>query len=239
MATDDPPALAALFLAKFDQKIGYTITWKRNRDDLDLDGIEYHCFPSGLHDVHEDLVYYTKDAYAGLSAFVQEGADEAHRNADFVAVGVLVSAGNGGHNKSWLHAQALRELAKNVLASPEDTNDLAAYWAQYNLSYGTGRSYPPSSTDEPLLSISKYLATFGPLVFPLYRASLLRKRVLMLGKTPVQPACNFGLSRFSALASNVLTVLSAHHLSIVKYVRKPDLHVQCRRFRHTPITSTT
>ena len=35
------------------------------------------------------------------------------------------------------------------------------------------------------------LDTFGPLIFPLYRASLLRKRILLMGSPPVQRNCNF------------------------------------------------
>ncbi|KKY15836.1 hypothetical protein UCDDS831_g07439 [Diplodia seriata] len=54
----DLPSLAALFLIKFDLKIGYTITWKRSLSDLELDGaVEFKSLPSGLHSVKEDLVY--------------------------------------------------------------------------------------------------------------------------------------------------------------------------------------
>ena len=48
------------------------------------------------------------------------------------------------------------------------------------------------SPHHPALSLPSFLDTFGPLVFPLYRAALLRKRVLLVGQAPVELACNFG-----------------------------------------------
>ena len=44
----------------------------------------------------------------------------------------------------------------------------------------------------PARSLPKFLDTFGPLIFPLYRAALLRKRILIVGQAPVELACNFG-----------------------------------------------
>ncbi|KAI1502671.1 hypothetical protein F5X99DRAFT_378053 [Biscogniauxia marginata] len=43
----------------------------------------------------------------------------------------------------------------------------------------------------PAWSLTKLLDTFGPLIFPIHRAALLRKRILISGHAPVQEACNF------------------------------------------------
>ncbi|KAI1634833.1 hypothetical protein F4809DRAFT_616903 [Biscogniauxia mediterranea] len=43
----------------------------------------------------------------------------------------------------------------------------------------------------PAWSLTKLLDTFGPLIFPIQRAALLRKRILIAGHAPVQEACNF------------------------------------------------
>lgn len=51
---------------------------------------------------------------------------------------------------------------------------------------------PRLSAHHPALSLSTFLDTFGPLVFPLYKAALLRKRILLIGHAPVELACNFG-----------------------------------------------
>lgn len=49
------------------------------------------------------------------------------------------------------------------------------------------------SNDHPAMSMVKHLDTFGPLLFPLYRAALLRKRILILTHPPVKEACNLGM----------------------------------------------
>ena len=51
---------------------------------------------------------------------------------------------------------------------------------------------PVLSPEHPALAMHDFLDTFGPLIFPLYRAALLRKRILLLGHPPVQQLCNFG-----------------------------------------------
>lgn len=48
------------------------------------------------------------------------------------------------------------------------------------------------SPHHPALSLPIFLDTFGPLIFPLYKAALLRKRILLVGQAPVELACNFG-----------------------------------------------
>lgn len=46
----------------------------------------------------------------------------------------------------------------------------------------------------PALSLPSMLQSFGPLIFPLFRAALLRKRILLVSEAPVELACNFGES---------------------------------------------
>jgi hypothetical protein len=48
----------------------------------------------------------------------------------------------------------------------------------------------------PARSLPTLLETFGPLIFPLHRAALLRKRILLTGHAPVQESCNFGKDPF-------------------------------------------
>lgn len=44
----------------------------------------------------------------------------------------------------------------------------------------------------PALSLRSFIETFGPLVFPLYRAALLRKRILLVTEVPVHLPCDYG-----------------------------------------------
>ena len=48
------------------------------------------------------------------------------------------------------------------------------------------------SPHHPALSLPVLLDTFGPLIFPVYKAALLRRRILLVGQAPVELACNFG-----------------------------------------------
>jgi DENN domain-containing protein 11 len=53
-------------------------------------------------------------------------------------------------------------------------------------------SHQMLSPHHPAISLPGFITAFGPLVFPLYRAALLRKRILLVGDAPVEPNCNFG-----------------------------------------------
>lgn len=171
--------------------------------------------------MRQDLVYFVHDKYAGVSAFVQEEADKQHRNASFVAVGALVPLSYGRLGKSWVHAEALRGLAKETVKDLENRTPLERFWEKHGTNEaGNGAASPMSkrsslpsgfkrkralsdatgsfateglmSLDHPALSMMTLITTFGPLLFPLYREALLRKRILLLGSTPVQPTCNYG-----------------------------------------------
>ena len=65
-----------------------------------------------------------------------------------------------------------------------------------NRAVSTASALAPSgqslSPHHPALSLPVLLDTFGPLIFPLYKAALSRKRILLVGQAPVELACNFG-----------------------------------------------
>jgi len=48
------------------------------------------------------------------------------------------------------------------------------------------------SAYHPAWSLPAMLDAFGPLIFPIQRAALLRKRILITTHAPVEEACNFG-----------------------------------------------
>ncbi|KAK5141705.1 hypothetical protein LTR04_002503, partial [Oleoguttula sp. CCFEE 6159] len=66
------------------------------------------------------------------------------------------------------------------------------------------------SSTHPALSLSKLLDLFGPLIFPLYRAALLRKRILLVTSAPVRQSCEFvyDLSIISSIPSPMTDLLS-------------------------------
>lgn len=69
------------------------------------------------------------------------------------------------------------------------------------------------SPHHPALSLPILLDTFGPLIFPVYKAALLRKRILMIGQAPVELACNFGkLITSSFICVDLFRYLSVRYL---------------------------
>lgn len=51
----------------------------------------------------------------------------------------------------------------------------------------------------PARSLPNLLNTFGPLIFPIHRAALLRKRILLTGHAPVHESCNFGMHMMTSV----------------------------------------
>jgi hypothetical protein len=51
---------------------------------------------------------------------------------------------------------------------------------------------PALTPFHPASSLPDFLDCFGPLIFPLYRAALLRKRILFMNEAPVHIPCNYG-----------------------------------------------
>jgi hypothetical protein len=186
--------------------------------------------PSGLHAVQNDLVYFTHEGYAGLSAFVKGDASAEDRNANFVTVGILVKK-EGKYDRlgrGWLLAGRLEKIAAALADDSETVTPLEEFWQEQTSrhsstgeasDHGDAKSHSrvrAISTvsavmkDEeslpdyhPALSILRYLDVFGPLVFRLQQAALLRKRILFIGMPPVRTACEFGMFQRSRLVAYV------------------------------------
>ncbi|QDS77714.1 hypothetical protein FKW77_004093 [Venturia effusa] len=234
---DSPPYLAALFLIKFDQKVGYTIAWKQSLKDVPLEGVvEYKSLPSGLHNVKEDLVYFVQEQYAGLSAFIHRPAGATERNAQFIAVGAMVRLGDGRLGRAWEHAGSLKDLARQLVTHDDNLSPLEEYWQEHkapsdNLAESSEDPVSPFTAAQlrtravssvslapsnqklppfhPAHTILEYLDTFGPLLFQLHRAALLRKRILFITPPPMKLACEYvyDLSILSSLPNSLSSSL--------------------------------
>ena len=71
-----------------------------------------------------------------------------------------------------------------------------------NRSLSDGGALAPSqqqlSTYHPAWSLTRLLDQFGPLIFPIHRAALLRKRILISSHAPVHEVCDFGKPNLSS-----------------------------------------
>jgi len=58
-------------------------------------------------------------------------------------------------------------------------------------------SRPALTPFHPASSLPRFVDSFGPLIFPLYRAALLRKRILLMTEAPVHIPCNYGMMQLT------------------------------------------
>jgi hypothetical protein len=198
----------------------YTLAWKRTATDISLENaVEYKSLPSGLHSLSSDLVYFTHEGYAGLSAYAKGNASAEERNANFVSVGILAKREGqfGRLGRGWLLAGRLEKIAAALAEDADAVAPLEEFWAEQtskapshgeasNGANGKGHSRARAIStisavmkdDErlpayhPARAILQYIDILGPLVFRLQQAALLRKRILFVGIPPVRAMCEFG-----------------------------------------------
>lgn len=98
-------------------------------------------------------------------------------------------------------------------------------------------SKPALAPYHPALSLPEFLDSFGPLVFPLYRAALLRKRILLVAEAPIHQACNYGMHFSFCIIFNLLLI--SNESTIFRYYRpylshffRCSLRKGCRLFDH-------
>ena len=223
-ATQARPAYCLNDAPTLTSTTSYTIAWKRSTSDIALENaVEFKALPSGLHAVPTDLVYFTHEGYAGLSAFAKGAASAEERNANFVSVGILVNKEGrfGRLGRGWLLAGRLEKLAAALADDSDTVTPLDEFWEEHHAKSISGSdgadeghakgakghsraraistvSAAPRDDESlpeyhPALSILRYLDTFGPLVFRLQQAALLRKRILFVASPPVRIACEYGM----------------------------------------------
>jgi len=96
------------------------------------------------------------------------------------------------------HAKAIGPSAETPLEPPllsSQTERLKKGHSRSRSASDGTALIPPGhqlSPYHPAWSLVPLLDTFGPLIFPIQRAALLRKRILISCQTPVHEACNFG-----------------------------------------------
>lgn len=122
----------------------------------------------------------------------------------------------GRLGRAWLLAGRLGKLAAALAEDAEAVAPLEEFWGEQTSHMkphgeassdikGHSRARAISTVsavtkdDErlpdyhPALSILQYIDIFGPLVFRLQQAALLRKRILFVGSPPVRAMCEFGM----------------------------------------------
>ncbi|KAF8952208.1 hypothetical protein BGZ46_003619 [Entomortierella lignicola] len=202
----DIPSIDAIFVVRFDTRRGNILEWSNSVPGIGLQGVEFSALPSGLHGSSQDVIYFHLDGCIGVSVFANAPSSNVeHRGAQMVSVGVLVKpsadTGRCGQHKTLLHA-----------AGPSSsTNKRDSYRARnvrrisrsFTLSEPIQPMSPTSAghhdveTDDipsshPSHQFLRLVQTMGPSIFILWKAALLRKRILIYTQPPVEAMCLAG-----------------------------------------------
>lgn len=193
--------VACLFLAKFDNRLGYTMVWCHNPHELPLAGLENKALPSGIHEYEATSVYLAHPAneslYYGVARFRQHnsntdgGADRS--KIKMYSLGLLVEPSldlwqpNAAADMGWQLLPAL-DAALAAFLPDENLSEIVKLHSllehrdnliDEGLDLPTALLPPPVPTDHPLFRLPALLGNVGPLIFPLYKAALLRKRIMV------------------------------------------------------------
>lgn len=193
--------VAALFLAKFDSKYGYKMIWSKSPANISVEGLEYKALPSGVHEYETATIYLTHEwngnLYYGLASFRQldlnqNGASDREL-VRMYSIGILLEPMKGKYWKpnafgtvGWEHLDVIQETLGEFL-NDEDLSRLDSLYEKLtnhnllDLPRGGTSTHPiKAMLRHPLGKLPAVLSTMGPLAFPIYKAALLRKRILIL-----------------------------------------------------------
>lgn len=214
-------------------KSGYKLLWSETANDMSLDGIEFKSFPSGIHDLQEATVFLSHEfgdkLLYGLSCFKQFAIDQNKSddrdNLRMYSVGVICEPKqsdwkpNEFINNGWEYIEELKSILDSIEAdtignyeSGRDTNlDLAKIKKSLQrIGSGATLSIPgtePNKGKHLLLNLPQMFEVLGPLVFSIYKQSLLRKNILIFNELQSTSKDNYSiLSSFSYLLS-ILSVV--------------------------------
>lgn len=189
-----PQRIVCLFLAKFDFKEGYKLVWSKLTEKLDLSHIENRALPSGIHEYGATAVYLVNESrgklYYGHACFRQLNLNDDDSNDRLLirmySLGVLMEPIKGTHWKAndfsavgWEHQNLLDTILSSFLKN-ELLDEISALYD--TLIAPTGLEVKPRTlrtTDHPLQKLPAALSLLGPLLFPVYKAALLRKNIII------------------------------------------------------------
>lgn len=250
-STASPPKALAVFLAKFDKSEGYKLEWQKSTGDILLSGLEYKALPSGVHQYEANTIYFTHSVnetpHYGLARFRSLDLNlSASNDRDLMklySLGVVMEHPQSDWkphafaNVGWEYRDAIDDALVAFLNS-EDRLVLSGLFTKLlrsgdslavpnNASAGSSLSFP--LLNHPLFYLPVAFSAAGPLLFPLYKAALLRKRILIVNHTSqLGPLLHEGTNRdFAAAASLVylLSVISIIPNEIKKSVAPNDCSV--------------
>lgn len=187
--------VACVFLAQFHPKTGHKLVWSKSPANIKPEGLEYKALPSGIHEYEKTTIYLTHETqgklYYGLARFQQLNLNStAETDRDLVkmySLGILLEPLAGKHWKpnefgriGWEHLDSMEETLSDFLKDEKMEHIEALYHKLTSEDLDLPR-FPQNSpmVNHPLSSLPAVLSVVGPLIFPIYKAGLLRKKIMI------------------------------------------------------------
>jgi hypothetical protein len=196
-----PAVLKCVFVLRFDTNQGNVLEWTYPKNFLGMDGIEFKGIPSGLHAVTADRVFLQQAGYFGVACFNNTPTDEeGQRGARMCSVGCLMETAEGLYTLADELAEEAERQNQEAIDAPAvargstysgNYNRLQALFTEHK---GTAPSLPPVGTAASPLpahpsSFSSMVNFFGADIFLLWKAALLKKRILFFSPVPIEQGC--------------------------------------------------
>ena len=218
-----PDKLVAVVVAHFHPRKGNRIEWQHPKE-FDADGVEFKSIASGFHESESDFVFFRHAELFALACFHRLPTDSAaERDVRMRSVAVFA------HELAPLQvpglAEQLLQHARRLNVDPSATPPLLELLKPHSAPSS------PSRGDAARLSVAADAPQLVPLVrqmrsgvMTLWKALLLRRRVMLYATPPVGVLCERALAAHKLLqaASGAAALDGAPRCDLLLYVGLND-----------------
>ncbi|CAL4062524.1 unnamed protein product [Meganyctiphanes norvegica] len=223
--------ILGIFVVAFDTKEGNILEWS-SPTNLPLEDVEFRALISGAHTITSDFIYFKQNEFYGCASYEKMCVlSEMERGARMKSVGVIVQR----HENLAYHLNFLAAQVRQMLTNPGDYKDLQEYYLknkgeivtpaqsplQKNYSYSTIATSNFAQEKSGTQCLLSFFQFFGSQVIQLWRAVLLRRRILFFSPPPIGPVC-MRVYCLSLLGSHTTPGLPKHLIKPLFYVNIVD-----------------
>jgi hypothetical protein len=222
--------IVAIFVVAFDVRSGNVLEWSMP-SDFDYGDVEFKAMASGMHTIITDFNYFKINQFFGLSCYHRlqlEGEEaERERGARMKSVGVLSLSYNGLH----IHLEFLQQAVERLNRNPGNHASLEEYYHQHKTSVplaeepalsSMSRQLPRLTITHPAGSFGQVWQFFGENIFILWKAALLRRRILFVSPPPTGVTC-YRVYCACLMASYSVGVVAERHTNPLFFVNVADV----------------
>ncbi|XP_062501052.1 DENN domain-containing protein 11-like [Corticium candelabrum] len=222
--------IVAIFVVAFDTRSGNILEWSLPAE-FEYGDIEFKAMASGLHTIFSDFNYFKIGQLFGLSCYQRlqlEGEEaERERGARMKSVGVLAMCYSGLHD----HMEFLQQAVERLNKTPGNYGALEEYYQSHMVSVPVSEEPAISLRNVvlPRLTITHSAGSFaqvwhffGENIFVLWKAALLRQRILFVSPPPTGVTC-YRVYCACLMASHSVGVVAERDVNPLFYINLADI----------------